>query len=341
MEGYFEPKVHPPMAGFFFMFMITGLLDFLLGGQMVGILLGQEPKTKTIRWEPVRYFVDPYLFSSSLPASPDRPRPIPPIRKDFSNMGVDITGRSAIVMDQKTKAVLFAKDADTPMPIASITKLVSLLVVLDANPNLSGQAFLDRKDYLQEGIRVVFPNETYLIKDLFFAALVGSDNNAIALLARSTNLSKEEFAAQMNAMAATIGMKGALFVEPTGLDPLNIASAQGVALLLDYASEKPYMSTGSRMTQYVFTPVGSAVRRAANSTDKLLGTYLSRSPYSVNLSKTGYIEEALYCFSLLVSNTEKKASLVGVVLGSQGARERFDEVEDLVAWSLDNYIWYE
>ena len=139
-------------------------------------------------------------FSNSLPTAENRTEPLflPPVKTNLLSMGVDITAESALLLDRDSKAVLWGKDGRKQTPIASITKLATVLVFLDENPELSGTATLALQDYIPFGRQVIRTGEPYHVKDLFYAVLVGSDNNAAALLAKSTGLDREEFAKRMN-----------------------------------------------------------------------------------------------------------------------------------------------
>ncbi len=329
---------------------IAFLLQLFLLNQVSELKLGQETlparavesiKGQTEWLAAAMPVFNPDYYVSSLPESASKgdPVPYPPIKTNPLSLGVELTAKSALVMDRETKAVLFSKAMDSKVPVASLTKLVSALVVLKYNPELKGQARLEYEDYIPNLTRFIRPGELYQFRDLLYAAIIASDNNAISLLSRSLGITQEVFVDQMNLVANEIGMGKSHFVEPTGLDPNNISTAHDVALLLDYSLSKEPIYSASQFENYTIYPVGRSQGRKIISTDKLLGSYINKAPYRLKIGKTGYIEKAGYCFSAVVSNEEKQSSLIVVVLGSQDADSRFQEAKSLVTWSFDNYKW--
>jgi len=267
---------------------------------------------------------------------PDTIRQVP-IKKDANRLGIETSAKAAIIIDWQTAQPLLEENADTPQPIASLTKLVTALVVLERGPEWGKMLTMLPADQQIGDIPLLLPGEAFTIEDLFNLSLIASSNDAAAALARSTGLPADKFVEEMNAMAAAIGMDGASFVEPTGLDPLNLATARDVALLVRKALSAPDIKKTVAKRSYDFTaPNGD--RRHVDSTDQLLDSFLSRAPYVFLGGKTGYLDEAGYCFGAAAENAGGD-KVVAVVLGAENKDDRFREVKRLIYWAFDAYEW--
>jgi D-alanyl-D-alanine carboxypeptidase len=260
-----------------------------------------------------------------------------PFKKDEGRIGVETSARAATAVDWETGTVLYAKNAYEPMPIASITKLMSALVVVGETPDWNAEIDVLGEDMRPGGIAYIIPGERVTVRDLFNVSLVASGNGATVTLARSTGLSGEAFAARMNALAAEIGMQQAHFTEPTGLDPANSASAHDVAVLIRRALDVPEIREAVLQKEYAFTAV-TGLDHVVYSTDELLGSFLSEPPYTFLGGKTGYLGEAGYCFGAAAEDGEGHR-VVAVVLGAETKADRFTEVKNLLFWVFDAYAW--
>ncbi len=281
----------------------------------------------------------PRQILSHLPLAAARETPLPraPVKRDPANLGVDTVSRSAIVVDWRSGAVLFEKNADAPQSIASISKLMSALVVLSRGPRWDDKLEITSGDVRGGNIPMIIPGEEVSVTDLFNLSLVASDNDATAALARSTGLTETEFVQEMNRQAAALGMTGASFVDPTGLDPRNQATARDVALLVKRAMSDPDIGRVVKQHEYSFSVAGGPARRAV-STDQLLGSFLTKQPYEFLGGKTGYLEEAGYCFGAAAQNGDGNR-VVAVVLGAPAKEDRFREVKSLIHWAFESHDW--
>jgi D-alanyl-D-alanine carboxypeptidase len=255
-----------------------------------------------------------------------------PIRLNEENLGPKLTSRSAMVIDQDSREVLYELDIHAPLPVASISKLMTALVFIEQNPDLQENFTLNGTDTTGAGVRYIASGETLTLKDLLFTALIASDNNAAQSLVRASKLDYDEFIDQMNQKAQELGMLNTNFVEPTGLQYANISSAQDVALLLDSALEHELISDIISRSGYSFVSV-SGQEHNLDSTNKLLSSYLN-----VIGGKTGFNDEAKFNLAAAVAGAQDQVLLV-VSLGSQSPDARFDDVKAMAAWSFRNYIW--
>lgn len=260
-----------------------------------------------------------------------------PFAKDPARIGIETSARAAVVIDWRTGRALYRKDADNPYPIASITKLMTALVVLDEGVPFDDIVEIRSSDARPGNIPYIVPGERINVEDLMNASLVASANGATVALARSTGLDLEEFAERMNQMARRIGMVSAQFTEPTGLDAGNVASARDVAILIRHALENEVVRDIVLKDSYAFT-AETGMYHSLRSTDMLLDSRISEPPYGFLGGKTGYLPEAGYCFGAAAHNGDGER-VVAVVLGTPSKQARFDEVSALIYWVFDAYSW--
>lgn len=259
-----------------------------------------------------------------------------PIKKDPNRLGVDTTARGAIVLDGVTGAVLFEKNADEALPIASLTKLMTALVVLEHGISFNETITLTEVDRRVGAIPILFPGDTVTIEQLFNLMLVSSSNEAAAALARGTGISDLEFQDRMNKKADHLGMHNTRFADPTGLDVGNRATARDAALLVRAAMREPKISTALLLSEYVIKTELGAIRKGKN-TDELLGK-LQFDGSRLLGGKTGYLHEAGYCFGAAAEN-KKGNRIIAVALGAASKELRFREVKSLFLWTFDAFTW--
>ena len=268
----------------------------------------------------------------------ERALPRAPQKKEESrSLGIVTTAQAAIVFDEGTGTVLFAKDPQKKSPLASLTKLMTVLVVLDKEPDWDKKIQLTKADDREGGIVYARSPEEITVKDLFNMTLVGSINNAATALARSTGLLQKDFVALMNKKAGEIGLENTVFADPTGLLPENEGTARDVAKLLATVLEKNEVRSAAAQKKYVFSPINSKKIYYVKSTDELLWSFLNEEPYQFIGGKTGYIEESGYNLAVEVERGGHK--VVAVVLGSATTEDRFKEVKGLIDWTFENYKW--
>jgi D-alanyl-D-alanine endopeptidase (penicillin-binding protein 7) len=232
----------------------------------------------------------------------------------------------AAYVEDATGRVLFQKNPERVYPIASLTKLMSVLVLFDTEPSWDRVVEIVPDDVKNSSRSRIRPREEISVRDLIHAALMSSDNVATKALARTCGLSREEFVRRMNAKADSLGLSGTRFVEPTGLSEQNVATAQGVARLLRVASNSDIVSTIMQKESYEFTS-NRKIHRLVN-TNRLL-----RSKWRVTAGKTGFIQEAGYCLATNIEG-ENGAEITAVVLGAPSNALRFAEARRILDWTF-------
>lgn len=207
----------------------------------------------------------------------------------------NVQAQAALVLDLATGQPLYQKNPDAVRPIASLSKLMAMLVlsehgldlqrattILDADARLTTRG---AKSRLLVGM-------TLSNRDLLHAALMASDNRAVLALGRSAGFSPPALAAAMTAKAAALGMKHTQFGDPTGLDYRNVSTPREVIVMLQAALKVPHIAAACRQTHYVARSTSRPVRLIEyNNTDVLLRA----TKHVVHGGKTGYNDRAGYC----------------------------------------------
>lgn len=267
-----------------------------------------------------------------------RAEPQPPQKKEESkSLGIETTARAAIVFDEASGTILFDKNSREKLSLASLTKLMTALVILDEKPEWDKTIKLTHADNRDGGIVYARPPEEVTLENLFKMMLVGSVNNAAVAIVRSTDLTEEAFVAKMNNKAKELGMNNTVFVDPTGLLPENHSTARDIAKLLANALDHEEIREAVIQKKYIFSPKKSSKVYYVKSTNELLWSFLNEEPYTFIGGKTGYIEESGYNLAVEAERTGHK--IIVVVLGSSSAEERFKEIKGLADWTFENYSW--
>ena len=173
---------------------------------------------------------------------------------------IALRSASALVQDAETGEIVYGKNADAVTPIASITKLMTAMVILDSGLDLEEQIVLTREDAIaMKGARSRLRTGLSIARgDLLLLALMASENRAAAALGRTYPGGLESFVDAMNTKAAAIEMTETRFVEPTGLSPANVSTANDLARLVRAAHEYPVIREFS--TRDRIRPGGGAGR---------------------------------------------------------------------------------
>ena len=260
-----------------------------------------------------------------------------PEKKNSESFGVEITARAGVVMDVASGEMLFEKNANTAYPIASLTKLMTVMTFLDAKPNLQSEIVVASDDQATEGKLVFISGERFTKEEVLRSVLVGSVNAGANVLARAEG-DREVFIRNMNEKARALGMRHAYFVEPTGLDPRNRASAKDVALALRASLSYPEIQESTELTQYRVRGRATETVYEIESTNLLLDSFLNQNAYQIIAGKTGSLPEAGFCLAQDTKNAQGN-EIIAVALGSDNHFSRFQDVKALTAWAFDTFEW--
>lgn len=252
--------------------------------------------------------------------------------KQFTQFG-SITAASATVIDQATGNVLYSYQADSERSIASMTKLITAYVLFQQDIDLDTQAtYHDSYDQVGGSLRVS-EGETMTMKDLMYAMVVGSANNAAYALVGNAGYSVTEFIDLMNDAAVDLGLDETTFADPSGLAVGNVSTAKEYAKLMRAVLQNEELADISAIPYYEFTTLNYGNYHDFNNTNTLIGT----SNLDITGSKTGYIDEALYCLAMRVE--QDNHAIIIVVMGAPTSDDRFNESARLAEWTFENYIW--
>lgn len=231
-----------------------------------------------------------------------------------------------IVQDAATGEVLASSEAHERLPIASITKLMTVLVALDHHRLRDVVTVDPRAAAVGESTADLAPGEQISISDLIEAALIQSANDAADALALSVAPSFTSFAALMNAKAAQLGLRDTHFVRPDGLDaPGHVSSAADVTKLARIAMRTRFIRDTVRRKTATITG-----GRTLHTWDDLLGLF----PETIGV-KTGHTSDAGWC--QVAAARGRGVTVYATVLGSPTRTERNDAAESLLVWGLDQF----
>ncbi len=234
----------------------------------------------------------------------------------FATHAVTLESAHALVMDEESGEVLLEKDAGTAAPIASMTKLMTAMVVLDAHLAPYEVIRIDRADldtlkHTRSGVPVgsVFPRHT-----LIEIALMSSDNHAAAALARTYPGGLPAFLVAAQRKIDELKLENTGIIEPTGLSPQNHASAHDMAKILKAASGYPDIVAATSQ---------SSSRIAVNGRGRLFhntNRFVGQPGWDISVSKTGFTNEAGRCLSMRLESAGRK--LLVVLMGAMEGSER-------------------
>ncbi len=268
------------------------------------------------------YNKNPYLENSI--------QPLPYKINNTSNFNTKV--KAAVAFDVETDSVLYSKNSTEKMPIASLTKIMTALVVLD-NVDLNGAVTISRNAFDTDGRKdSLAVNEKIKAEDLLKIMLIRSNNTAAVSLAEHTGGNVDGFVKLMNKKAELLGLKNTNFSNPTGFDSEeNYSTAYDIAQLFDYALDKPLIWEILRTQRLNLSSIDGKIKHKIKNTNLLLGRLKN-----ITGGKTGLTDEAGQCLALVVGDPIDNHQIISVVLN---AEDRFLETERLVRWVFGSYEW--
>lgn len=270
--------------------------------------------------------------------TPPVPEPPPPPLPTLTTEPFDtetLSAASVIVKDADTGFVYVKKNEYTPHAMASITKLMSALVLLETNINWTATTTVVTGELVDTHM---YAGDTYTLEELWYSGLVASSNKAIMTLASVQGWSPEAFVVRMNEKAQELGMGDTYFVEPTGLDAGNRSTASDIALLLEEALKQEKIQAALLTKDYtIFSEERNKTHEMWNTNWLLLG-WVPQEFATFHGGKTGYISASGYNFTMQVSD-EAGHRLSVVVLGANAHEARFTEARDIANWVFDSFTW--
>ena len=245
-----------------------------------------------------------------------------------ADAGPKLRSSVALVLDAESGETLYEKNSDTVLPIASITKLMTALVVLERQLDLEQRVVISREDFTatrHSRVRARLRAGSALTRDeLLLLALMASDNLAAAALARTYPGGTEAFVAAMNDEAGRLGLNDTRFADPTGLSSDNVSSAQDLARLVKAAHGYPLIR------EYTTRPSAHVRARGGTVGFSNTNSLVRSGSWDIELSKTGYISAAGRC--LVMHMRVASRDLVVILLDSWGKHSRIGDARRIRKW---------
>lgn len=241
----------------------------------------------------------------------------------FSLLPVQVDANSVLIVDQDTQEVIYNKNAEDVLPIASITKLMSAMVLLDAKQSMNERITITQADVdtLKNSSSRLAVGTKLTRQELFHLMLMSSENRAAHALARNYPGGLRAFVAAMNKKAQVLGMTQTRYVDPTGLNSQNRSSARDLVWLTKAAyeynlirqwstSEGHKVSVGRRQLQYI-------------NSNRLIDD----GRWNIGVQKTGYIRESGHCLVMQASISGRR--VIMVFLNANGSKTRMNDAEKI------------
>jgi D-alanyl-D-alanine endopeptidase (penicillin-binding protein 7) len=239
---------------------------------------------------------------------------------------LSLRSAAAIIQDQETGEILYGKNTNTVTPIASITKLMTAMVVLDAAPDLNETITISSEDMdsLRGTHSRLKPGASLTRDELLRVALMASENRAAAALGRTYPGGFDAFLRAMNHKAQMLGMNDSRFGDATGLSSVNVSSAEDLTKLVRAAHQYELIRSYTTLTGHEVHVAGRPL--AYRNTNRLV----ANGNWNIGLSKTGFTNDAGRCLVLQAKLAERKVIIV--LLDSWGKLSRIGDANRIRAW---------
>jgi D-alanyl-D-alanine endopeptidase (penicillin-binding protein 7) len=238
----------------------------------------------------------------------------------------DVRAAAAIIYNPQTNEVLWESNSQDQRSIASITKIMTALVVFESGLDLAQPVVVERPDVLRASTTYLRAGYTLTPDDLLHLLLIGSDNAAARVLARVSPYGSDGFVERMNAKATELGLQSTHYADPSGLLAENVSSAYDMARLIAYVSADERV--GGIMRQASATVHAGPRTINVNSTNQIVKT----GDIEVLGGKTGFISRSGYCLATLLRLPQSGQQVAVVVLGAKSNAGRFWETRHLFNW---------
>ena len=244
----------------------------------------------------------------------------------------DIKSQAALVFNAKNDRVIYDKNADKVMPIASITKLMTAMVTLDARLSPHEKITITNADVdkLKHSSSRLPVGSTYPRQELLRLALMSSENRAAAALGRTYPGGAKAFVSAMNAKAKKLGMNNSRFIDSTGLNSGNVATARDLAKMVAASNNYAAIREFSTTSQHSVSPGNKRGQLQYVNSNSLV----RNQGWDINVSKTGYLSEAGRC--LVMQAKISGQPMVIVLLNSWGKNTRIGDANRVKKWIESN-----
>ena len=242
--------------------------------------------------------------------------------------GPNLLSSAALILDARSGEPIYSKNANTVTPIASITKLMTAMIVLDAQQNMDERLSVDLNDldYLKASRSRLSIGSELSRREMLQLALMSSENRAASALGRHYPGGLVAAVAAMNAKAKSLGMTNTHYVDTSGLSPENVSTARDLAVLVQTAQRYPLVREYSTQSdQYVQIPTTGQTLHYNNS-----NALVKSDGWNITLQKTGFIREAGRCVVMMAQIAQRPVVLV--LLDSAGKFSRLGDANRVKTW---------
>ena len=245
---------------------------------------------------------------------------------DLSIPAPRLKSAAFIVKNQRTDELLLTRRADTPQPIASITKLMTAMTILDGQLDMDEEIIIEDadRDRLRNSASRLPAGIKLTRREALQLALMSSDNRAAHALGRTWPSGMEAFVDAMNRKARALGLENTRFVEPTGLSEANVSSALDLERLVEAAYDYPVIRDLTTSRELLIRNKKQQIQ--FGNTNALVGN----SRWDIGLSKTGYTVDSGYCLVMQVKVNGEP--IIVVLLNSSGERDRIEDTLRIRQW---------
>jgi len=241
----------------------------------------------------------------------------------------DLHAAAAILYNPDTQQVLWEENSQDQRSIASMTKVMTALVIVETEPDYSRDVVIERADTRSASTTLLRAGDRVTLEGLLHLALIASDNAAARALARSSPWGPVGFIQRMNEKAGELDLHSTRYADPSGLSSENVSSAYDMARLIAYAAGDDRISSIMRKPeQQVWTGRRTVTARSTNQLLKRTDL----GPLDVMGGKTGYISKSGYCFATLLGFPQFRQQVAIVVLGARSNTGRFLETRNIISW---------
>jgi len=277
-----------------------------------------------------------YIKASSRYSAKARARQLRIQRQQAIDLGMNYDGSGmlqlssakALIINQNTGEVVYAKNTNSVSPIASITKLMTAMVMLDAKQSLDEMIFVSNEDvdYVKGTSSRLAVGSQLSRGDMLQLALMASENRAASSLASNYPGGQYAFVKAMNTKALTLGLVNTHFVDPTGLESENVSTAEDLAKMVQAAYQYPEIRLATTSPSHEVYIEGRVYPINFNNTNGLVRA----GEWEIGLSKTGFINEAGRCLVMQAKITGEP--MIIVLLDSNGKLTRIGDANRIRKW---------
>lgn len=266
-------------------------------------------------WAPVAFGVEDYVSAKE-------------IRKHARPTTLKLRSHVAFVFDERDNEVIFARHAEDVVPVASLSKLMTAMVILDADLNMDEEITISKedKDRIRYSRSRLKKGMTFTRRDLLNIALAASENRAAAALARTYPGGSSEFVEAMNSKTQTLGLTKTRFVDSSGLGNGNVSTAQELMQIVQAASEYSEILHFTTQTKESITELKRKREIVFGNTNRLV----HRKAWPIALSKTGFTGDAGNC--LVMKTQINDRPVIMVLLNSWGKLSKYGDSNRIKTW---------